>query len=85
MKYSRCKCGALQVWHSDESTDMATCSPCNNCGTVPGYGPNDHPPVHEWVEAKVTTDEGWKILTVCRMCYRSKAEIEKALEGEGTK
>lgn len=77
MQYSRCKCGELQVWHSGEA--MATCSPCEKCGTVPGYGPSDHPPVtdHEWVETHVQTDEGKKTLTVCRMCHKTKAEIEQ--------
>lgn len=78
MRYSRCKCGKSEHWGSGMSP--FSCTPCDECGTVPASGPNTHPlpTPHEYRETKVEIDGGFGVLTRCMICQQTKAQIEKA-------
>lgn len=84
MIYRRCKCGEMESWSS--GMPMATCSPCEKCGTIPGLGPDNHPAPtpHDFSAVEeVQTDDGPKTLTRCRLCFKTKAQIEAAAKKAG--
>ncbi len=76
MQYYRCKCGSHTAWGSMTPNP---CTGCEKCNTTLETHPEFHkiPRPHEFVKNIVETDYGDSELSVCRWCYRSKAEIEK--------
>jgi hypothetical protein len=82
MIYGRCKCGKREFWGS--GMEPPTCCPCKHCGTVPAHSPHAHPAPtpHDWYQHMVDTDAGPQPLSRCRLCHRTRKEIE-ALERSG--
>lgn len=83
MQYARCKCGKSEVWSS--GMPIATCRPCSTCGSVPAASANSHPEPtpHDFSSVEmVDTDEGKKPLTRCRMCHKTKSQIDKEAEDD---
>lgn len=76
MQYYRCKCGHMESY---SSMGVALCEVCEKCGTTMAIGPKEHLPKkdHSWMESRVMTDEGEKVLTICRQCGKKRIDIEK--------
>lgn len=75
MKHSRCECGQLKGFGS---MSPARCIGCSDCGTIAAEYPElrKPPEPHKFTTEQVDTDEGEKPRTYCRMCGRSKRQIE---------
>lgn len=81
MQYYRCKCGHRESWGS---LPPDRCQRCEKCGSDLAFSPESHrePIEHDFSAVNtVETDDGPKLLTRCRYCYRTKAEVQ-ASEGE---
>src|SRR5688572_28990832 len=72
--YYRCKCGAVEVWGSIAPDP---CLGCKDCGTTPALTPDGHrsPRSHVLIKTAVDTDDGQAILSRCRWCLRTMAEL----------
>ena len=72
----QCECGEIRRFGSMPPNP---CEPCDKCNSVPTLDRSHREPMpHDFSSASVVqTDEGEKTLTRCRLCHRSKAEIEK--------
>lgn len=87
MRYSRCKCGKRECWHSGEV--MHPCAGCKDCGTSLAEHPDDHVPVepHEWGEEQVEGSAANPTrFRVCQRCHKHEklpASARPVVERQG--
>lgn len=76
MQYYRCKCGEATAWGSIPPPQCSFCPTCKS-NLALSAGSHTDPKPHEFYPSRVETDEGEKSVTTCRLCMRTKKEIEK--------
>lgn len=77
MQYYRCKCGKCEAWGS---MPPYACSGCGDCGTTLDTHAEMHsmPKPHDFSEVEhIKVDQGEVTITRCRLCLRTRDEIEK--------
>ena len=71
MRYYTCKCGEYEFYGSGMNPEP--CFSCKKCGTNCFKNPAEP---HVFYQSKIETDDGYKQLSRCKYCFKTKREID---------